>query len=225
MKKVLYILFIQLFLITYSKAQLFEMNYGYSMNLYKGEYNTSSKFKGSQHSVGGLFTTPKNAFGASIGFGVLGGQNQDNTSMPTVANFKNKYQEIALVDEYHLIKFHPAMMGSSFTPVIILSAGVQKLNVSDNWISINPDIQKANTGYNYWFVTGVGFKMALGRFIFRSNYSYYISSSNYLDGVDINKKHDGISKINIGLGYMFSAGSDCTQKRLTGNYFQWGDKF
>ncbi len=225
MKKIIYIFVFQCLLITHSKAQLFEMNYAYSLNLYKGEYNTSSKFKGWQHSIGGYYTTHQNTFGASIGLGMLSGQNQNNNSMPAGANFSTKYQEFSLIDEYHLIKFHPAMNGSGFTPVIILSAGVQNVSVSDNWITINPDIQKSNGGYNFWFGTGAGFKMAFGRFIFRSNYTYYIHTNKYLDGVNINKKTDGMGRVNIGLGYMFSAGSDCTQKRLTGNYFQWGDKF
>ncbi len=224
-KKVLYTLLLQFIIVMGTKAQLFEMTYSYSLNLYKGEYNQSFKLNGGQHSVGGLYTTPKNAFGASIGVGSISGKNESNILMPSNATFTTSYQELAIIDEYHFFNFHPAMNGSGFTPVIILSAAAQRMNTSDSWVTVNPDIQKASSSYNFCFGTGAGFKMAFGRFIFRSNYMYYINSSTFIDGVEIDKKADGISRVNIGLGYMFSAGSDCTQKRLTGNYFQWGDKF
>lgn len=225
MKKIIYMLLFQFIYIKHSQAQLFEMTYAYSLNLYKGEYNNSYQLKGGQHSVGGLYTTPKNAFGASIGFGTISGKNKDNAMMPIAATFTNKYQEFAIYNEFHFFDFHPAMNGSGFTPVILLSAGAQKINAADNWVTADPDIQKSGSSYNFWFGAGAGFKMVFGRFIFRSNYTYYINSNSYLDGVSINKKPDGLSRVNIGLGYMFNAGSDCTQKRLAGNYFQWGDKF
>lgn len=224
MNKIIYIILL-LFMSHTSKSQLFELSYCYGMDFYKGEYNALNRYNGGSHSIGGLYTTYQNTFGGSVSVGAIRSNNIGNPYLPSFAKFTNNYQQISLIDEYHFIKFHPAMNGSGFTPVLSLSAGAQHMNVEDNWELTSVKAAKQVNGWNFWLAGGIGFKMALGRFIIRSNYSYLIQKNKYIDGVDLNGKSDKLSRVNIGIGYMFNAGSDCTQKRLTGNYFKWGDKF